>query len=129
MKYVSSINSVIRQTNFYHTEGITQIHYTKCNTQPKKLIIQFKIMCIKIVSFMLCANQKNKTIYSAQYTVNFTVKIAFNIPFIDILKLYVTNHKGGRFWEEGVDLVVLIIYPGVDSRPSQNLPRYKMKGV
>ena len=25
------------------------------------------------------------------------------MPFIDILKLYVTNYKGGRFWEEGVD--------------------------
>ena len=68
LKYVSSINSVIRQTNFYYTEGITHMHYTKCSTQPKKVIIQFKIMCIKIVSIMLCANQKNKTMSS--YTVH-----------------------------------------------------------
>ena len=31
-------------------------------------VIQFKIMCIKIVSIMLCANQKNKTM--SPYTVH-----------------------------------------------------------
>ena len=52
----------MRYTNVYFTESvvenITQIYYTKCSSYGlKRCTIQIKIMCIKIMTIMLCSNK------------------------------------------------------------------------
>ena len=71
LKYFSSISSVIQQKNIIIHRVLHKYITQSAAYSLKRAIIQFKIMCIKILSIMFCANPKNKTMspYTAHKTV------------------------------------------------------------